>query len=371
MSNKVFYGEYTLDHWVQLILSKNIILPEYQRSYVWSKENVKEFARSLSEDLFIPPVTIGVMSKQNLLLDGQQRLSSLLLLYLGIFPKKDAFSQLDLEESNDSEIEQEDEDESTTPIDWTFKLLIGKGMDRTNILSNISDKYEHEEWFSSEEERDQIFKSKLLGFSYLVPDEQGAQAYFSSTFRNINSRGTALTAQESREAFYYINPDIKSVFTHPIRERLLLKPHNKERSSKLDLVRYFALLQQYQNKEIVAKGTRGNSVLLENLYVRYLADVKLPSDTLDRMQSLEGAIGVLELPRDFPSIIDMDLYCMGLIYHIIFEGKQLKPDASNLRTEIEEAIKRIKPASSRSPSQLRYLRERIDVSIKIYSKYVQ
>lgn len=31
MENKVYYGEYTLKHWIKLMLSGNIVLPECQR----------------------------------------------------------------------------------------------------------------------------------------------------------------------------------------------------------------------------------------------------------------------------------------------------------------------------------------------------
>lgn len=38
MENKVYYGEYSLKHWIDLILSKNIELPEYQRYFVWEEK---------------------------------------------------------------------------------------------------------------------------------------------------------------------------------------------------------------------------------------------------------------------------------------------------------------------------------------------
>lgn len=36
MDNKVYYGEYSLDHWIKLILKKDIVLPDYQRNFTWS-----------------------------------------------------------------------------------------------------------------------------------------------------------------------------------------------------------------------------------------------------------------------------------------------------------------------------------------------
>lgn len=35
MENKVYYGEYTLKHWINMMLTGNIVLPDYQRHFVW------------------------------------------------------------------------------------------------------------------------------------------------------------------------------------------------------------------------------------------------------------------------------------------------------------------------------------------------
>ena len=56
MNKKVFYGEYTLIHWVELILKKDIVLPAYQRCFVWDEEQVKRFIKSLKDGNFVPPV---------------------------------------------------------------------------------------------------------------------------------------------------------------------------------------------------------------------------------------------------------------------------------------------------------------------------
>ena len=47
MENKVYYGEYTLKHWIKLMLSGNIVLPEYQRHFVWRERDVKRLLQSL------------------------------------------------------------------------------------------------------------------------------------------------------------------------------------------------------------------------------------------------------------------------------------------------------------------------------------
>ena len=92
---RTYYGEYTLEHWISLILSENIILPEYQRSFAWNKDKVKSFLASLVSGDYIPPVTIAAGQEggkdANLILDGQQRLTSILFAALGYMPCRKAF----------------------------------------------------------------------------------------------------------------------------------------------------------------------------------------------------------------------------------------------------------------------------------------
>lgn len=61
MNTRVYYGEYSLSHWIELVLTQNIILPEYQRSFVWAEKDVKRLVKSFKEHLFVQPVTIVVM----------------------------------------------------------------------------------------------------------------------------------------------------------------------------------------------------------------------------------------------------------------------------------------------------------------------
>lgn len=42
MMNKVYYGEYTLEHWIKLMLTRNIELPNYQRHFVWRERTLSD-----------------------------------------------------------------------------------------------------------------------------------------------------------------------------------------------------------------------------------------------------------------------------------------------------------------------------------------
>lgn len=54
MKNRVHYGEFTLDYWLEQLISGGIVLPEYQRSFVWTKEQIINFIKSIGKDEFIP-----------------------------------------------------------------------------------------------------------------------------------------------------------------------------------------------------------------------------------------------------------------------------------------------------------------------------
>lgn len=116
MENKVYYGEYSLNYWIELILSKSIVLPEYQRSFVWKEDDIQQLVKSFKAKQFVQPVTIALMKTnskvngQNLILDGQQRLTTILLSKIGYIPDIDAFANAD--ELTKEDVTDEGDDDS-------------------------------------------------------------------------------------------------------------------------------------------------------------------------------------------------------------------------------------------------------------------
>lgn len=144
MDNRVYYGQYSLKHWLDLILKGNIILPEYQRHFVWGENKVKTLIETLKKKQFVPPITIGAFkiddnTSQNLILDGQQRLTSILLAYLGRYPNKASFKATieRMADENDDEVE-EDEEILEDVLKWNFKMLTNEGKNRAEIIGKIT-----------------------------------------------------------------------------------------------------------------------------------------------------------------------------------------------------------------------------------------
>ena len=242
MDNKVYYGEYSLKHWINLILKGNVILPDYQRYFVWDQVKTKELVKAFREKQFVPPVIISSFNDNgqnvNLILDGQQRLTSILLAYIERFPDKKAYSKNKEKGFADEDDNPIDESLVDDILEWNFNKLIEKGNNKKRILEKIV-KGNYVEFDLGV--NDKFFEDNFLGFSYLVPhvkDDREQQKFYAKVFRNINIQGVSLIPQESREALYYLDKDLEKYFKPDFQSEILIN------DSKIDFVRYLALLSQ-------------------------------------------------------------------------------------------------------------------------------
>ena len=389
-NNRIYYGEYSLAYWIQMILKGNIVLPEYQRTFVWNKDDYTNLIDSFKEKQFIPPVTIGAYKttngQDNLIIDGQQRLTSVFLAYIERFPKKEAgpgnIENLVNENDDDS-----DDDEQENMIEWTFKDLLAKGNNKGEIIAKCpQEKYEILDHLD-----DDFFNKNFLGFAYIVPStstEEEQQKFFSTLFRNINIRGKSLYVLESRASLYFLNHQLKEWFNPEFCKEISSSIVDKSRKSSMDFVRYVALLSQYKKKGSERGIGYGYASKMENYYETYIYSVVGNKDSIifgkfsdiftDKnynpyLDEIDRLITELNYRRRFQSIIDLDLYFFGLIYFTAFEKRVLDTSRKDaLEKELKNAINDIKGNGlhTKSPACLKYLRERIFKSIEIYQKYL-
>lgn len=139
------------------MLTSNIVLPDYLRLFVWKEEDVKNFINQMKDEQFVPTLTIGHYvdgegKRTNLILDGQQRLSSILLAYLGLYPDKTVFKNTlnermaneneDLDEAFDEHNFPMEPDEPAEEMDnilnWQYPLLLNHGRTKVAILCKYS-----------------------------------------------------------------------------------------------------------------------------------------------------------------------------------------------------------------------------------------
>lgn len=393
MANKVYYGEYSLRHWIELLLSKNLVLPEYQRYFVWDESKISELIETFKEKRFIPPVTIGFFQDEtgsaNIVIDGQQRLTSILLSYLKKYPDKEGFKKKQEEirmynESSDTEDFNDDVVEHDNILEWNFSTLQEKGHTKDDILKKMDVHYKDLEYNLD----DTFWDENYLGFSYLVPKGQDInyqQKYYSSVFRAINIQGQTLLPQESRASLYYLNKDLEPLFDPDFMKEYKIKTNNG--FSRVDFIRYLALITQYLHTEDINMVGRGQKSRMEKFYEEYIYSVVSEknqdkfgdfSETFNynytpRLENFKKNILDLPINKVFKTIIDLDMFLFGLVFHTLFNNKTIKMDSRNeLIKEIEEKSQEMKneESHSRSPNNLKYLRLRLETSINIYSGYV-
>ena len=398
MSNRVYFGSYSLEHWLKLLRIGDIILPKYQRHFVWDKERMSKLVDSVREELFIPPITIGSFQEnnklQNLIIDGQQRLTSILLAHLGLFPDKEHYRRTDESAlaAEDAGLENEDmEEEENTVIKWNVAELLGDD-NSFEAIKERALRNGHYETFEPLID-DEMLKNRFLGFNYLVPSSKDPvvmQKYFSSVFRSVNYSGVNLLPQESRKALYYLDKSYEQYFAPDFCERITVVSKLAKGKVIMDFTRTLALLSVFHaSGGYYYKVGRGYGRRMEVYYEMFIQSVvsdeyqetfgrfgrlfpnKRYLPYIDRLQQTAEALGWL---RHYESIIDLDVYFMGLTYLILFKKKEIDTGRRDeIAEELEKTIKGFKDdyKHRRSPASLKYMQARMQQSIEIYEGYVQ
>ena len=417
MNNRVCYGEYSLRHWLRLLLNGNIVLPEYQRSFVWREKDMRRLLKSFIDKQFVQPITLALFDTKdgrptaNLIIDGQQRLTTILLSYLEYIPDLDKFNVDEgVATGDDSSVDDDENSGTKVPVEWTFKRLLSKDQkenEKGEIQKRMVEDGRYYEFKDLNLPKD-FFDTTFLGFSYIVPesnDKAVIQNSYTQLFRNINYFGTRLSVMESRRSLYYMKSQYQRYFEGLLEDDsdvlCGIKLIEKLNPTKIDFVRYLSTLSQYKVLGSSDKVLRWYSAYSsrESFYGDYVSsivgveqednetkfdgfdfDTVFPDDCWkQRFEVLRDAINALKpnlgLNKDnaFTSWIDADYWLFGLIYYLVFEGKTLKPDTSGMVTELSQIIKakRDDKNYSKTPNRLGNLRERMKESIEIVKKYVQ
>lgn len=392
MENRIYYGEYSLAYWLELILSKKITLPDYQRHFVWNEAKMEALLCSIRENRFIPPVTIGAFSdahgqKSHYIIDGQQRLTCIFLSYLGIFPNKEGFRAHLLALANGTEVLPEDGvDPYDNVLEWNFHTLTEKGNNKAEILSHLeANNYKSMNLGISPD----FWDSNFLGFSYIVPasiSSSDQQRYYTKVFREINVQGEKLLPMESRRSLYFLSNKLEGFFEPPFVSECFVKLAAVKQ--QMDFVRYLCLLSAYAKHQDVRKVARSYGYRMEEYIEDYVysvvedenealfgkfEDLFANKDYHADMERLAQTINDLNIPKEYPSIINMDMFFFGLVYHVLLQHKSIDcTRKEQLKQALDRKIRGLKATDkhAQAPAQLQYMRKRIEESLRIYQSYL-
>lgn len=376
--------------------------------------------QSLQDGQFVQPVTIAHFNSSqtgeypNIILDGQQRLTSILLAYFNSMPIVSRFEEaVEIAEGDDSANDTDHEAENNInykkAIKWTFKEIINNTS--VSMITKLKEKLQNDDRYERldieyKEDIEYFFENTYIGFSYIIPssnDISASQHFFATLFRNMNYLGRKLSSIESRRSLYYLNKKIEDFFEGKIEDNNVLcdiKIQDNWRACELDFVRYLSILSQYsihknENKVLVGYSAYKSRESYYADYVAYLVKLDQESrpdkfngfdfDSIfneaswqERFKRLYKFISShkenfgLSKENTFESWINADYWLFGLLYVILFTNKNINNDNfESLKSEIDEKISSMKkdPYYNRTPNLLKNIRERLSSSIEIYDKY--
>ncbi|WP_276952942.1 DUF262 domain-containing protein [Helicobacter rodentium] len=240
-----YMGAYSLKTWIRKILEKEIELPPYQRDFEWELKNGEDLKESLEKGYYIPPITLAKYNGITYLLDGQQRLTSIICLYLGVWPK--------------NEIDIQDEDEEKFSSKFTFKILQDlKSDDVKNLLKKPDDFQEilgkKAEYLEKQELKIKDIESIFLPYCSIVPnfnkkENKEEKDFFAETFRRINTSGKALTDRELRRTTFWLYESIeKDIYTKGIKEFEEELKKIKTFQDNNDFLAYLAIICDFEKR---------------------------------------------------------------------------------------------------------------------------
>ena len=200
------YGaDYPVDSLVKRVLAGDIIVPKFQRGYVWSLKEASRFVESLLLGLPVPSIFLSKErdSQQLLVIDGQQRLLTLRYFYEGIWP-------------------------------LTRKEFSLKG---------VTSKFERETYRSLSQDDKRRLNDSIIHAIVIrqeQPSDDDSSIYH--IFERLNTSGVSLTPQEIRAAIYHgpfsdLLKDLNLV--NPWRE--IYGPVNKIMRDQELILRFLAL----------------------------------------------------------------------------------------------------------------------------------
>ena len=227
LNTKISYKTKVMD--IESVLNAlkrgDYVLPKYQRRYVWEKQQAANLILSLIKNIPIPPIYLyfDYNTGKYVVLDGQQRITTLFMYYNNIFYKgRNGREKIDFKSI--SKIIEKIEyylEEKEYPIEKlnvreskentkNLKLLYSEMEEKYNIVKatfNLELKeYEKNITFSSFDDRaKRILRRKDIEVVFVQCEHENFDKTYSEIFKLLNSAGKELSSQEIRNGVYYNN----------------------------------------------------------------------------------------------------------------------------------------------------------------------
>ncbi|MFH0830070.1 MAG: DUF262 domain-containing protein [Candidatus Aenigmatarchaeota archaeon] len=205
-------ADYTLQGLYEKFKSGDIIVPKFQRGFVWKMNQSSRLIESFMLGLPVPQIFVYADKEQrHLIIDGQQRLKSIFYFFEGNFGEPDKSDK--------------------RPV-FRLKGLSEKSRWYNKTFNELSDP-------DKRKLRDCVLRTMVV--KQLNPADETSVYYI---FERLNTGGTLLKPQEVRNCVYggKFNELLLTLNTHPAWRKILGKSNPDSRQKDVELIlRYFTL----------------------------------------------------------------------------------------------------------------------------------
>ncbi|NDV26896.1 DUF262 domain-containing protein [Desulfovibrio sp. JC010] len=148
-----------------------LVIPKFQRKFVWKISQASLLIDSFLSGLPVPPIFLYINRKnENLVIDGQQRIMSIVYFLNGYFGQEDSKSRKRV-----------------------FRLKLSEGHPYNNMsFEDLPDDEQRKLQYST--------VLRAINIKQLDPDDEGSSAYH--IFERLNTGGTPLSSQEIRNCVF-------------------------------------------------------------------------------------------------------------------------------------------------------------------------
>lgn len=225
------YGaDYPVDGIVSRLNAGKIVIPKFQRQYVWKLNQASRFIESLILELPVPGVFLSKDpdSSNLLVIDGQQRLRTVQYFVNGIFAN-----------------------------------------DRKFKLKGVQPQFENLAYQDLDEEIKTAFNDYVIHATVIRQDEpSNDQSSIYHIFERLNTGGTPLQPQEIRACIFFgeFNQLLGTLNTNEHFREIYGKPNNRLKDQEL-ILRFLSLYYNHDNYEKPLKGFL-NSFMGDNRHLQ-------------------------------------------------------------------------------------------------------
>lgn len=184
---------------VESVKDNMFIIPDFQRVYKWTEEQVENLAVSLIRGMPIPPI-YAYRNEMNQLeiLDGQQRVISMVLYYMGKYTEKTRNNYIDLKIDNAPNASLFDRLTKTGLRDKKYEMKYYEIIDGEEIEKKVDITYD----LLPINIKRKLDYTTITVIEISIENKELRNRYLYKIFANLNSGGTSLTPQELRNGIY-------------------------------------------------------------------------------------------------------------------------------------------------------------------------